>query len=124
MGGSALIRANRPVTITERDVSSMDPGEDTTGADASPKADEIKAMKRGESSDATADNSDMTADDVAANENVVSDDAIATSAATDDNGNDAADDTSNDASDDDLDPTIYGSTVLFVMAFCAIRFEL
>ena len=31
------------VTITERDVASMDPGEDTTGADASPKADEIKA---------------------------------------------------------------------------------
>ena len=31
------------VTITERDIASMDPGEDTTGADASPKADEIKA---------------------------------------------------------------------------------
>ena len=31
------------VTITERDIASMDPGEDTTGADASPKVDEIKA---------------------------------------------------------------------------------
>ena len=69
-----------------------------------------EATKRGESSDATADDSDVVADDVAANENVVSDDAIATSAATDDNGNDAADDTSNDVSDDELDPTIYGST--------------
>lgn len=69
-----------------------------------------EATNRGESSDATADDSDVVADDVVVNENVVSDDAIATSAATDDNGNNAAEDTSNVASDDELDPTVYGST--------------
>ena len=37
------IVTDKNVTITERDVASMNPGEGTTGADASPETDEVKA---------------------------------------------------------------------------------